>query len=642
MSLSIRRILPGRDLSHPVIQKDHPRGARLAAARTHQFFRALTEPVPLLAMALAGPAFSLVRNGAVSLLLKRPAGLLTRGLGLRTAAAAAGLPAEVLTFSGTGRACHALGHSRKTDKGLSSLTQEWGALALTFGLFKVHGRLAQTLLPAAVFPWPEIAAAAGMYSGLVHAHWWGERLGWRNPVGFSQRLLDSAKDYLQLRSMGQLSLGLMGPRYAQWTASLEARGEQKLRAGPSLNLENGFLQPAPAAEGLWAMTWWNGRWGRPKQVPEAKPSGNKSLPRALREDTGFFNDLLDYGWRRPEVESLDRFIIDFFSRPENQAGIGYTRPIAISDIQAELPKVIPSLYLLEMLPERQLPFLRESLEKNRYFSKEFLQFIPPLVKEFGDEGKTPMEGIEFLGMISELNSQAMEYYNQPHGRVIIKTWDGIDYARKYLRGELKTPLRPPPPIPESTGRISSLTPVPPVPLPPQIQYLEPPLQGTALGTATSVEKMLGGGVEGTPPTVFAEPPTWEPLRPRDHSWYFRLGFWHYQMPRDIHEILMGRLSDESGPEAIPEGKIPFVPLVEKNPPFQISRQHANIARYTDPMGSVFVMTALRGDVTIRRLGEVIYLQGDPSNPVGGERNWLNPGDIVLLSPGLQFIFDPIR
>jgi hypothetical protein len=189
---------------------------------------AVTEPAPLIAMGVAGPAFSLVRNPVLSFLLNKPAGLWTRALGARLVSAATALPVEILAFGATQRTVQQILHPGSQDWRLGKMAQEAGALGLMLGLFKIHGRAAQLLLPRNLLKWGPVAAGVGMYSGIVHSHLWEERLGWRDSAPWSEVLGQSLVTFLQLRTMGALSHSLMGRRYQAWAAGLEARVEQKL------------------------------------------------------------------------------------------------------------------------------------------------------------------------------------------------------------------------------------------------------------------------------------------------------------------------------------------------------------------------------------------------------------------------------
>jgi hypothetical protein len=212
-----------------------------ALASLHDFMGALTEPAPLLAMTVAGPAFSLVRNPVMSSLLGKPAGLFTRGLGLRMTAAAAALPVEVAAFGATQRAVQHLIKPESLDWRPEALAQEAGALGLTLALFKTHGRLAQVLLPNSLKVFHPMASAAGMYSGIYHSHYLEEKLGWRETSAWDQRLAHSLETFLQLKGMGHLSHRMMGPRYGAWVASLEARAEQEIRKSRDMDFQGGPL-----------------------------------------------------------------------------------------------------------------------------------------------------------------------------------------------------------------------------------------------------------------------------------------------------------------------------------------------------------------------------------------------------------------
>lgn len=231
MSLNIRRDLPKvlppsvRPTVDPAVRSWDLR----VVTKVHRFMNAVSEPAPLFAMALAGPAFSLVRNPVLSFLLSKSPAFWTRSLGVRMASAAAALPGEVLVFGAAERAAKHVLHRGPQDWRLETLAQEAGALGLTLALFKMHGRMAQYFLPKHLLRWRPWVAGLGMYSGIVHSQIWGERLIWRERTTWSELLGRSLETFLQLKTMGYLSVQAMGRRYQNWVANLEARAEQALK-----------------------------------------------------------------------------------------------------------------------------------------------------------------------------------------------------------------------------------------------------------------------------------------------------------------------------------------------------------------------------------------------------------------------------
>lgn len=247
-----------------VLRGEGPLGRRLEYLGGN-FLDEVTAPGPLLAMGLAAPLYSFTRGRVLAGLFQRPAGLLTRGLGARALSSGAGLIPEVGTFWGVNRVYQQAFHP-ETLRNHTNLAQELAALTLTFGLFKINGYLfragaaqafqrsdflRQHLNPLAV---QRGAGALGMYSGVLSSHYFEGRLDWRPHESLEQLLSGSLVTFLQLKTMGQLSHGLMGRRYQAWLQSLEAQTENlKPPLGPSLKALGHRLFPvrlATTPEGL--------------------------------------------------------------------------------------------------------------------------------------------------------------------------------------------------------------------------------------------------------------------------------------------------------------------------------------------------------------------------------------------------------
>jgi hypothetical protein len=154
----------------------------------------------------------------------------------------------VAVFGATERVVKNFVKPGSLDWRLETLGQEAGALGLTLALFKMHGRAAQLLLPKGAWQWRPLAAGTGMYSGVVHSHFWEEKLGWREAGSWDSLMTGSLETFLQLKTMGHLSHQMMGPRYGAWVASLEAKAESEFQKISWENAEGiplqGDLAPA--------------------------------------------------------------------------------------------------------------------------------------------------------------------------------------------------------------------------------------------------------------------------------------------------------------------------------------------------------------------------------------------------------------
>lgn len=234
------------------------------------FVRQATDPAVLLGMGLAAGAFQAVRFGVLARLGASSAGWLTRGLGARAIASAAGLAIEAPVFTVTTRAGHH-GMGLAQDGSATAWGRELASNYLALGILKFSGGSVAALRPSATTANQALVnglyAQGAMLGGLMLVHRAEESLGWRPARGFSANFSDSLATLAQVAVAGRLSRSLLGERFHLSLQELEARS-RPLAEVPSE--PRGFsLQPSFAMAGAGEM------------VPTSRPSVLESLQRGL-------------------------------------------------------------------------------------------------------------------------------------------------------------------------------------------------------------------------------------------------------------------------------------------------------------------------------------------------------------------------
>lgn len=268
-------------------------GGRLAH-QSRTFVKEVLAPAPLIAMAVAAPVYSVVRFKTLAHLIGRPAGLLTRGLASRFLASSAGWGPEVLTFWGVQRAYNQVFHPKLNRWDNTSVTHELLGLGLTFGLFKLNGRLFQAAADD-VLKYPAVqrtlnalkvrpatlrtsAQWAGMYSGIVTAGALEGKLGLKPYESPDALFTNSLVTLVQLKSMGAISHKMMGPSYAAWMQGIEAKA-QEMDQQPRPTWGQGIQ----AGRDRLASGWFSGReWMTPEGF-RIRISGEEKKPGSKKD-----------------------------------------------------------------------------------------------------------------------------------------------------------------------------------------------------------------------------------------------------------------------------------------------------------------------------------------------------------------------
>ena len=168
-----------------------------------------------------------------------------RGAPGRLSAASLGYFSEVPAFALSSRFLHGLGGAAPA----ASWGQEFSSAAITLGLLKSGGALAQSGLSRALGPAvaPGLRFATGqaaMFAGLWSAHRIEEKVGLRQARGGETAATDILSSMLSLGLGSQLGKRLLGPGHARRSAELDFRIQDR---AATLNRPRFFPEkPAPA------------------------------------------------------------------------------------------------------------------------------------------------------------------------------------------------------------------------------------------------------------------------------------------------------------------------------------------------------------------------------------------------------------
>jgi hypothetical protein len=148
-----------------------------------------------------------------------------------------------------------------------------------------------------------------------------------------------------------------------------------------------------------------------------------------------------------------------------------------------------------------------------------------------------------------------------------------------------------------------------------------------------LEETPQGNLLSSPQALAWEPKIVGPEMGTD-TWVFYNAFWHFNMPvYPSHDASQYQSQASLGKEPS------RVPLIAKRASSGLVKEHAVIVRFGPTKESGFAIHAHHGDVTIKRVMESFYLKRG-ENGGYGQRIWLNNGDIVQLTPDIEFIFAP--
>ncbi|HEX5034588.1 MAG TPA: hypothetical protein VFW62_08920, partial [bacterium] len=179
------------------------------------FFREATRPSAILPMLAGSAAFQASRLAVLGRFAQAPAGVLSRGLGARAIGMALPFGAELSTFVLTGHGAAAGG-------------RDWASAAISLGLLKFSGGLAQNF--ARALPrspaLPSILGATSLVSGLFTAHRIEQHLGWREKTDAGTAFFESIAAAASLSLGAKLAHRLLGPGYPRTLAELELRLQQ--------------------------------------------------------------------------------------------------------------------------------------------------------------------------------------------------------------------------------------------------------------------------------------------------------------------------------------------------------------------------------------------------------------------------------
>lgn len=212
-------------------------GRGAAGPRAELLLRRLTrealEPSTLFAMGAAGAVYRMTRLAALRGLLHLPAGLLTRGAGVRGSAALAGFALEAPAFTLSAKlGGAALG--RVQDWSGEALGRETASSYLVLGGLKLAGwasaagyrKIAAPLGAEAVPPLRTLFQQGGMLTGILLGHSLEERLGLRQRLDGATTLVDSLALLLQFHAAGTLSRRALGTSFDRWQRRLDLHAAQ--------------------------------------------------------------------------------------------------------------------------------------------------------------------------------------------------------------------------------------------------------------------------------------------------------------------------------------------------------------------------------------------------------------------------------
>jgi len=209
------------------------------------FAQQASDPALLLGMGLASTVFSLTRAATLSrLLLASGSGWMTRGLGARVLASAAGFALEAPTFV-LGTRLGATAFGRPQDWSGQGLARELASSYLTLGAMRLsHAGAGALLRPGNTLPWQGMLRQTATLGGLWLSRGLEQAVGLRSPRDPAMTLTDSLALLLQFHVAGRISAEFLGQPYARLDAALDAHSRAG-RAWPALR--NPFLVfPEPA------------------------------------------------------------------------------------------------------------------------------------------------------------------------------------------------------------------------------------------------------------------------------------------------------------------------------------------------------------------------------------------------------------
>lgn len=199
------------------------------------------DPSAIFAMGAAGALFRVTRLATLARLSATPtAGIVTRGLGARALAGAAGFAVEAPGFTLASRlAGRALG--REQDLSLGALARDTASGYLVLGGLRFAGgisgaaysRFAAPVGAVREGPLRTLFQQCGMFSGILLGHAFEVEAGLRPAAGAAATLADSVATLLQFYVAGRLTRAAFGPRVAAWERGLDLRAEFLGRTPPS-------------------------------------------------------------------------------------------------------------------------------------------------------------------------------------------------------------------------------------------------------------------------------------------------------------------------------------------------------------------------------------------------------------------------
>jgi len=229
-------------------------GRGAVGPRAEVLLRRLTrealEPSAIFAMGAAGAVFRITRLITLRGLLNLPAGLLTRGPGVRGAAALAGFGLEAPAFTLAARLGNeALG--RPQDWSRAALGRDFASSYLVLGGLKLAGwgggavyrKFATPVGAVRERPLRTLFQQGSLLTGIQLGHALEERLGLRPHLDGATTLVDSLALLLQFHVAGALSRPLFGGSFDAWPRRLD------LQAEPS----GSPLKPALGPRLAWAL-----------------------------------------------------------------------------------------------------------------------------------------------------------------------------------------------------------------------------------------------------------------------------------------------------------------------------------------------------------------------------------------------------
>ncbi|MDL1873484.1 hypothetical protein FBR05_14985, partial [Deltaproteobacteria bacterium PRO3] len=230
-------------------------GCGALGPRAEVLLRRLTrealEPSTLFAMGAAGAVYRMTRLTALRGLLQLPPGLLTRGPGLKGAAALAGFALEAPAFAlGAKLGGAALG--RGQDWRGETFGREVASSYLVLGGLKLAGwgggaayrRFAAPVGAVREGPLQTLFQQGALLTGIQVGHALEERLGLRPRLDGATTLVDSLALLLQFHIAGALSRPLFGKSFDAWQRGLDLQAEL---SGPP-------VKPALSPRLAWALS----------------------------------------------------------------------------------------------------------------------------------------------------------------------------------------------------------------------------------------------------------------------------------------------------------------------------------------------------------------------------------------------------